>query len=156
MITVSYTALHTDDYRSGPRLYLLDVNDMEEREDNWNSAEIELEMDENYRVYLLWFQDNGENSLEFRGIFDTKEKADEYCERQFILRNRIAPFRSNVATTSSWHPEGTRAELPDNWNDNMDEEDEVGDDDDGERYLIVVSTKLHHPYSFSLHLQSVW
>ncbi len=138
---VAIKVKHTDDYRSGPSLHVVD----EEGEDL--SYEVD---DKHFFVYQAQINQCGCGSrVKLLGKFDNYETADKFAKKMYTMITGDGPFIQD-GITSAYHPTGKR-ERPE---EEEEEEEEnkysfLEDNNEDEPYLLVVADDLFETHSLN-------
>lgn len=134
--TETYRVYYHDDYRSGPRIRLLEIQpDDPENDDDDNEGEIELRLGQTYDVYYLIIG-IGESKAHFCKSFRSWEEAEMYAKCQYYHLTGNFPF---IATgmTLGYKSEGNRIPFPIVWDFEISKISDEKSDDDYDALIIA-------------------
>jgi len=153
--TIELTVTHTNDYREGPKLWIVQGLPSDDESGNLEDrdtygVELTLPDRENYHVFQLSL-DLGFYDEKLLRTFTSIEEAILYSKQQFYLFTGEYPFISNGKVTSGYHPMGERVNV-----ETSNIEDEICDITGyGNRYLIIIKSN-NEIRSYSLDYSAIW
>lgn len=151
MKRVALKVKHTDDYRSGPSLNVVDniQNDSEEEKEEEEGVDLSYEVDDkHFFVYQAQINQCGCGStVKLLGKFDNYETADKFAKKIYTIITGDAPFIQDGIDTA-YHPTGKRERIEEE----EEEEDKYSfleDNHEDEPYLLVVADDLFETHSLN-------
>ena len=101
-----FNIIFTDDYRTGPRIYLSPIDDADDDDLDMVQGVVELTLNQTFDVYYISFGID-EPTLKLLKSFPTSELAEHYAKCQYYHYTGDYPFIVS-GMTSGYKSEGTR------------------------------------------------